>query len=78
MNYEFISFSIRGMSLDDVLREIHVAVNIVVGIEGADERFQIVNPNIDFVIRGFTSYDELSADVKAKAAQWVVDNYPNT
>ncbi len=78
MNYRLITSTIKGLTLDNEKKEIHIQVDIMVGIEGADERFQINNPNIDFILKNFDGYDQLAEQINEKSTQWVIENYPNT
>lgn len=78
MNYELRSVKIGGMVLNDAAQEFSLYVDITVGIVGANAAFEINNPRTELIIRDFTSYANMSTQITNKAAQWVIDNYPNT
>ena len=78
MNYELQGFKITGMNLDDINQEISMVTDVLVGIAGADPRFQTNNSGIKFIVKGFTDYDDLNAKIKQAAAEWVTTNYPNS
>lgn len=75
MIYEQQGYTITGLSMDNEKKEIHILVDILVGIQGADTRFQTNNPNIDFIIKGFSGYDELVALINEASLNWVKQNY---
>lgn len=77
MEYELKGIRFMGASLDDEKQEVRVTMNIDVAISGADDRFVTNNPGIDFVLKGFKDYDDLSTQIKTAAVDWVAENYPN-
>lgn len=78
MEYQLKSFTIKGLILDDVKKEVRIVVDILVITPDQDIRFETNNPNIEFVIKGFTGYDGLSALIKEASYNWVVENYPSS
>ncbi len=77
MDYELQGFTIKGLSLDDAKQEIVITTDILVGIVGADPRFQTNNSSIPFVVKGFKDYAGLNSMIKQAASDWVATNYPS-
>lgn len=77
MEYQLKSFTVKGLILDDVKKEIRIVVDIIVITPNQDERFEVNNSNVELFVKGFGGYDELSAQIKEASANWVSENYPS-
>ncbi len=76
MTYYLSSYAVKGLVLDDILKEVRIVTDINVSITGDTHGIVQTNSGIEVTVKNFDSYDQLSTLIKDGVNNWVSDNYP--